>query len=143
MSYTERFTEGAALLGVIDPASHTAEKNTGYVSMANYGRAVIILHCGVIGGNLDVDIETAKDTSGTGAKTFDSGNKDTTKTATTDNNTVTVIEIKAEEFDVANGFDCLNVEVTPASAGIFGVQVWGLEPRYKPVSTTLLDAVVD
>lgn len=136
---TGRFFEGGALLAKIDPASHSAEKNTGYVSLANYKGAIVILHCGVIGGNLDVDIEQAKDTSGTGAKAFDSGNYDMNKTATTDNNTVSLIDIPTAKMDVANGFDCLNVEVTPASAGIFAVEVWGYDARYKPVSTAQLD----
>lgn len=136
------FTEGWALLGVINPASHNSEKNTGYVSLANYPRAVILIHCGVIGGDLDIDIEEGTNTSGAGAQTFDSGAKDITKTATTDNNTVSAIEIKSSECDVADGYHCINVEVTPASAGIFGVQIWGLA-AYKPAPTTLLDSVTD
>lgn len=139
---TQRFSEEWALLGVINPASHSTEQNTGYVSLANYPRAVVILHCGVIGGNLDVDIEEGTDTSGSGAQTFNAGGKDITKTATTDNNTVSVIEIKSSECDVADSYDCINVEVTPASAGIFSVQIWGLA-AYKPAPTTLLDSVTD
>lgn len=143
MSYTERFTEGFELLAKIDPASYNAEQNTGYVSFANFARGIILIHAGVIAGNLDVDVEQGTDTSGTGAKAFDSNGKDITITATTDNNTVSAIEINASEFDVANSFDCLNVEVTPGAAGIFEVQVWGTEPRFKPVATTNLDSVTD
>ena len=141
MSYTERFSERWALLATIEPASYTTEQNTGLVSCQNYTRMAVIIHCGVIGGTLDVDVEQATSTTGT-PKTFDSGGKDITLTATTDNDTVSVIEIKGEEFDVANVYDCLNVEVTPASAGIFGVQLWG-QAVYPPASTTLLDSVTD
>jgi hypothetical protein len=140
---TERFSEIAALLGKIDPASHSAEKNTGYVDLANYARAVIIIHCGVIGGDVDVDIEEATSSAGAGAQSFDSGGKDVVKTATTDNNTVTVIEINSDELDLADGYHYLNVEATPASAGIFAVEIWGVAPAYAPVSTAALDAVVD
>ncbi len=141
MAYTNLFTERAELLGTINPASYNAEQNTGYVSLANYHRCAIILHCGVIGGNLDVDIEEGTDTSGTGAQTLDSGAFDITKTATTDNNTVSVIEFPTERLDVADDYDCVNVEVTPASAGIFSVEVWGLEPRFAPCTNSLLDVV--
>lgn len=142
--YTERFSEGAALLGSINPASYNSEQNTGYVSFANYARGVVIIHAGVLGQNVDVDIEQATDTSGTSAKAFDSNGKDITLTATTDNNTVSVIEINADEFDVANSFLTLNVEATPAgSSSIFGVQIWGTVPRFKPVATTNLDSVTD
>lgn len=143
MTYTNRFSEAAAYLGGINPASYAAEQNTGYVSLANYHRAVIIIHTGVIGGNLDIDIEEGTDTSGTGAQTFDAGGKDITKTATTDNNTVSLIEIRTEECDVANNYDCINVEVTPGAGGIFGVEVWGLEPRFAPVATTNVDTITD
>jgi hypothetical protein len=144
MTYTQRFSEGAAYLGGINPASYTSEQNTGYVSLANYHRAVIIIHAGVLGQNTDIDIEAAQDTSGTGPGSFHSGAKDILLTATTDNNTVSVIEIKTEEFDIAGGDDCINVEAIPAGASsIFGVQIWGLEPRYMPVPTTGLDSVTD
>lgn len=143
MLATERFSEVVSLLGTIHPASYNSEQNTGYVSLANYHRAVVVVHAGVIGGNLDIDIEQGTDTDGTGAKALDSNSKDITKTATTDNNTVSLIEIKNHELDVAGGFDCINVEVTPAGAGIFAVEVWGLSPRYAPVATTNVDTITD
>jgi len=141
MSYTERFSERWALLASIEPASYTTEQNTGAVACQNYTRLVVIIHCGVIGGDLDIDIEEATSITGTLAS-FDSGNKDVTKTATTDNDTVSVIEIRGEEFDVNNVYGCLNVEVTPASAGIFSGQLWG-QAVYPPASTTNLDSVTD
>jgi hypothetical protein len=65
-------------------------------------------------------------------------------TATTDNNTVSVIEIRTEEFDVDDAHCCINVEATPAGASaIFGVEIWGFEPRYMPTPTTNLDSVTD
>lgn len=142
--YTARFSEVAALLGRINPASYSTEQNTGYVSLANYHRAVIIIHAGVLGQNVDIDIEQGTDTSGSGAKALAATAKDINLAATTDNNTVSVIEVRAEELDVANGYDCINVEATPASSSaIFCVEIWGLEPRYAPVSTAALDSVTD
>jgi len=143
-NYTERFSEMAAYLGGINPASYTSEQNSGYLSLENYHRAVIIIHAGVLGQNVDVDVEEGTDTSGTGVQTFDAGGKDITLTATTDNNTVSVIEIRTEECDVPNGYSCINLEMTPAGASaIFGAQVWGFVSRYKPVPTTTLDSVTD
>ena len=141
MGYTERFSERWALLAVINPASHSTEQNAGAVSCANYSRVVAIIHCGVLGGDLDIDVEEAVTTTGALAS-FDAGGKDITKTATTDDDTVSVIEIKGEEFTVVSAYDCINVEVTPAAAGIFGVQIWGLAD-FPPASTTNLDTVTD
>ena len=143
MFYTERFSEAAEYLGGIDPASYNSEQNTGYLNLENYHRCVILVHAGVLGGNVDIDIEQGTDSSGTGAKKVDSGGKDLALTATTDNNTVSVIEVKSEEMDVANSFNHINVECTPASAGIIGIQVWGIVSRYKPTPTTNLDSVTD
>lgn len=142
MSYTERFTERHCLLGHIHPAAHTTEQNSGYVSLATYHRAVIIINCGVVTANIDVDVEQATDTAGTGAKSFDTNSKDITITAVTDNNTVEVIEIRTEEFDIANGFDCINLEMTSTNA-IFSAEIWGIVPRYAEVSTTALHSVTD
>ena len=48
--YTERFTETAALLYNLAPisVSNGAEAFTSYVSLANYHRAVILIHTGVM-----------------------------------------------------------------------------------------------
>lgn len=143
--YTERFSEAYEYLGGINPASYTTEQNTGYVSFANYHRGVIIIHAGALQDNLDIDVEAAQDTSGTGPGSFNSGGKDITLTATTDNNTVSVIEIASAEFDIAGGDYCLNVEVTPGSqnGSIFCVEIWGRVARFKPTPTTNLDSVTD
>lgn len=144
MLATERFSEVAAYLGGINPASYSSEQNSGYVSLANYHRAVIIIHAGVLGQNVDVDIEAAQNTAGTGPGSFDSGSKDITLTATTDNNTVSVIEIRTEELDIAGGDCCINLEMTPAGASsIFEAEIWGLVPRFAPVPTTNVDSVTD
>lgn len=143
MPVTERFSEYAAYLGGINPASYTSEQNSGYVSFANYARGVIICHAGVLGQNVDFDIEQGK-VSGGSPKPFNAASKDFTWTATTDNNVKSVIEINAEEFDVTGGFFTLNVEATPAGASsIFCVEIWGLEPRFQPVPVTTLHEVVD
>jgi len=143
-SYTERFSEVHEFLAAIAPASYSTEQNTGYVSLANFHRAVVIAHAGVLGQNVDFDFEQGTSTAGAGAATFDAGGKDFLWAATTDNNVVRVIEIRNEEFNIAGGYDCLNVEATPAGASsIFGVQIWGIVPRFAPVSTASLETVTD
>lgn len=134
-------SEGLEYLGGIAPASYDTEQNTGAIDMSLYTQVMIVLHCGVIGGNLDVDIEQLITSTGTPAA-LDDNAKDIAKTATTDNDTVSVINVNAEELDKNDSYRYINVEVTPASAGIFGVTVWGL-PRYKPASGDLLDEVVE
>ncbi len=57
-------SEGLEYLGGIAPASHSTEQNTGAIDMSLYTQVMIVLHCGVIGGNLDVDIEAAHNQHG-------------------------------------------------------------------------------
>ncbi len=140
MPYTEQFSEGWELLGSINPASYSSEQNSGRVNLGSYVRAVIIIHGGVLGQNVDVDIEQGQTATST-LKAFDTNDLDITLTATTDNNTVSVIEVRPERFE--DGYQYLNLEMTPAGASsIFGAQIWG-EPRFKPATNALLDTVTD
>lgn len=146
MSYTERFSEAWQLIDHVYGAGVAAntETNTGYNSLANYHRVAIIIHPVSLGDALDVDIEQATDTSGTSAKTVDSGNKDIA-VATADT-APSVIELRTAELDVSNSFDCVNVEITTANTGqnsnYFACEIWGM-PRFKPAATTTLDSVTD
>jgi hypothetical protein len=139
--YTERFSEVWSLLDNDVISSASSEQNSGYVSLANYHRCMIQIIPVSLGSDIDVDIEQGTDTSGTGAKTFDSGNHDITVAST--DTAPSIIEITTDELDVTNAFHCINVETTPTVASTYVVQIWGGVPRYAPVSTTNLDSVTD
>ncbi len=144
--FTERFSETWELVDVLygDAVAANTESNTGYSSLANFSRVVAIIHPVDVNDALDVDFEQATTTAGASAKALDSNAKDIT-VATTDTKP-SVVEIRGEEFDVTNKFDCLNVEVTTANTGgngnEFVVEIWGLT-AYKPAATTNLDSVTD
>lgn len=146
MSYTERFTEAWECLAATYGANvaHTTETNTGSVSLANFQRVAIIIHPVALNDALDVDIEEATSTAGAGLKPLASGGHDIT-VATADTKP-SVIELRTDELDVEDGFDCINVEVTTAatagSANYFVVEIWGLA-NYMPAATTNLDSVTD
>ena len=142
MSYTQRFSEEFQLLGHIHPASNTGETNTGYVSIANFHRTVVKFHAGVLGGDCSITLSQATDTGGAGGKTLNAGGKDVV-VHNADDNSITLIEVRTEEFDVDGGFDCMNVQVLNPVASIYDVEVWGFIPRHAPVSTAALNAVVD
>jgi len=141
MSVNALFSEEVALLVCDLVANASTVQDTGYVDCSKYNRLAIVVHPVSLGGALDVDIEQATDTSGTGAKTFDSGGKDVTVLQT--DTKPSIIEINADEFDVAGGFDCLNVEVTPGGASYWATVIYGKDSRYEPVPTTNWDAVTN
>lgn len=141
--YTERFSEAWELLDTIYGANVAAntESNSGVNLLANYVRAVIIIHPLSLNDALDVDIEQA--TTATGAlSALDSNSKDITVAAA--DTAPSVIEIRNEEFSA--GYEYINIEVTTANTGgnsnYFVVELWG-QPVYKPAATTNLDSVTD
>lgn len=152
MSYTERFSEAHALLTTLHPVSvGISTVDSSYVSLANYNRAVLCLNVGVIagGGSLNVQIRQATDTAGTSVKGIPTTAGQTKLiTALTqaggDGNQNLLIELRTEELDVDNGFDCISVRYTVAGAAVLmSFELYGLEPRYKPVGTTAYDQVID
>src|SRR5512139_115662 len=147
--YTERFTETACLLYNLAPisVSNGSEVFTSYVSLANYHRAVIIIHTGVMasGATLDAVVHEATDTSGTSAQHLSSSKAITQLTqAGSDSNKDVAIEIRTEELDIAGGFDCIALGYTVGTAAtLLSIEIYGLVPRYAPVATTAWDEVVD
>ena len=111
MSY--RLSEDTAI-ALLDPSSGDVGGTTlatGYVSMANFERAMAYVELGTWNGSDDLDhcrIEQATDSSGTSMKelTTDAsgGNYDTDSPIDADGNFV-IIEIRAEDLDTDNGFD--------------------------------------
>lgn len=147
--YTERFTETAALLYNLAPVSvsNGAEAFTSYVSLANYHRAVIIIHTGVMqsGSTLDAVVHEATDTSGTSPQHLGSSKAITQLTqAGGDSGKDVAIEIRTEELDVDDGYDCIALGYTVGTAAtMLSIEIYGLVPRYAPVSTTAWDEIVD
>lgn len=142
-SYTQLFSEGTCLLAQIAlDGSYASEQNTGYVSLANYHRAYVLVVAGTLGADLDIDIEEGTSTAGAGAQSFDSGGKDKT-IHNADDDTVTIIEINADECDVADGYYCINVEATPGATSEFWVGIFGVPTRFAPVPTTNIEDVVN
>ena len=141
MSYTENFTEVNALLANLTVNASAAEQNTGYVEVGDYHRVFVQVIPVDLGGDLDVDIEEATDTTGTGVQAFQDGDFDVTVAAADTN--PTAMNIQTEQFDVSDGYDAINVEVTPGAASTYVVQVFGCVPRKPPVPTTNWEEVVE
>jgi hypothetical protein len=149
MSYTENFTEGVALLYNLAPisVSNGVEVFTSYVSLANYARAVIKIHVGVMqaSGTIDAVVHQGTNTSGGSAKHLTTSKAITQLTqAGGDSGADVCIEVLAEDLDVDGGFDCIALGYTVGTAAsIMYIEILGLEPRYKPVTTTNWTEIVD
>lgn len=143
--YTARMTEQWELIDTVYGANVAAatETNSGWNSVQGYYRLLIVIDPVSLNDNLDVDIEQATDTSGTGSKALDSNSKDITVAST--DTLPSAIEIRMEEFDVDNDFDAIQVEITTAAgsgSNYFAAKIYGL-PDYAPAVTTNWDSVTD
>jgi hypothetical protein len=152
MSYTERFSEVHSLLLTLHPVSRgIATTDSAYVSLANYHRAVLCINVGVMAGgsSLDIQIRQATNTAGAGVKgipTTAAQSKLITQLtqAGGDGSQNLIIELRTEELDIANGFDCIAVRDTVAGGAVLlSYELYGIEPRFAPVGTTAWQEVVD
>jgi hypothetical protein len=146
MAYTERFSEDNEVLGHIPADSETTAVTSGWLLMENHHRAVALISVGdmVATATLDATLTQAQDSIGTGAKAI-TGKAITQLTqAGGDSNKVVMIELRSEELDVSNGFEYILLTITPAVAAVeFAAFVLGTVSRYKPVSTTNVEEIVD
>lgn len=130
-------TEQVACLGDIAPVSQgVGAVTTGWVSMSNVNALLAIISTGVLGtaATVDAKLQQAQDSSGTGAK--DITNKAITQIvkATGDNKTA-FINLRADELDVNNSFDYVQLSITVGAAAslVHGI-VLGCMPRNFPAS---------
>ena len=148
MSYTERFSEGAELLYRLAPVSVAsgAEVFTTYVHLEGFHRAIVKIAVGVMAGGSTIDAQLHQDyaAAGGGAPKHVAGKLITQLTqASGDSGSTVLIELRSEELDVDGGFDWIALGYTVGTAAsLMAIEIWGLEPRYRPVATTNLAEIV-
>ena len=139
MVYTQRPSEVMVPLAVMHADSYSGVQDSGYVSLALYHRAWIVLDVGdmAVGATLDIDVEEATTTAGIDGKNITGKSITQLTQAGGDGDDLICISIRTEELDVANMFDCINVEVTGAGAATeYSLIIYGCEPRFPPVPVT-------
>lgn len=139
-------SEVAALVATIDPDAYTAATTVSdYVDMGLFERIMIIISVGTMASTatLNAVVKQATDSSGTGAKNLTTSKAITELTeAGTDSDKQVIINVLAEDLDMANSFDHAAVSVTGAvAASDYGVVILGFNPRYAPASDNDLASV--
>lgn len=141
-------------LAPITPSTSTPD----YVSMKGYGRCSVIIiadNATTVTGSA-ITLKQATAVAGTSEKELafatmhantDTAAADTmvdtdvtsntfTTDATNNKNLLYRIEVKAEDLDVANGFDCIRAGTANATATVLSVIYILWEPRYAKVTPT-------
>lgn len=138
-------SEVAAVVGVIDPDVTAASTVvSAWVDMSKFNQIMAIVLAGTLGvsATLDAKLEQAQDSSGTGAKDV-TGKAITQLTqAGTDDDKQAVINLRAEELDIDNGFSFARLSITVAVAtSDAGGLVLGFGASYAPASDNDLASV--
>lgn len=129
------------VMAIVPVDSQTAANNGDWVSLKNYARCTIVLikAAGVAGDDPVFTVRQAQDVSGTGAKALNFTRIDAkvgTQTGVGTFTTVTqaagntytdlvsaeaqaimVVEFKAEDLDVNNSFDCIQLQIPDTGSG--------------------------
>ena len=133
-------SEKVAILGTIDPDVTVASTVVSdYGSMADFESIMFVLTVGTLGASATIDavVQQATDSGGTGAKNLTTSKAITqmTQAGTDQSDTQVVINVRAEDLDMANSFDHVAISVTVGTAtSDIGAVVLGLNPRYAPAS---------
>jgi hypothetical protein len=113
-----KISEQLALLGVISAVSQgVGSVSSGWISAANHERFMAIVATGVLGtaATVDAKIQQATDSSGTNAK--DVANKAITQIVkASGDNKQALINLKADELDMAGGFNYVQLTITVGAA---------------------------
>jgi hypothetical protein len=149
MNLNAKPSEICAVVANIDPDAYAASTVvSGYVNMRDFTSAMAIIQAGDLGASatLDAKLVQATDTSGTSSKDI-TGKAITQLTqAGTDSNKQVLINVRPEELDVDNGFDCVAISMTVATAtSDAGAMLLGFFPSRGPatgVDATTVDEVV-
>lgn len=131
-------SEMVAVVATIDPDANTAGALTSdYVDAASFEQIMAIVMAGALGTNGTLDAKLVQATSSGGAGVKDITGKAITQLteAGTDSDKQAIIQVRADELDVAGGFRYVALVHTVAVAtSDSGAVVLGLNPTYGPAS---------
>jgi len=135
------------LLATIAPVSQAAGTvTTGWISAADYVAYYIKVGVGVLGASatVDVKVQQATDSSGTGVKDVSGSSITQLTKAGTDDGKVVVINLRADRLDINNSFKYFRVSLTDATAAsLITVDVYGVGAYNAPgTPATIVDEVV-
>ncbi len=163
----QHFLEKAQIVAGFLPLALTTARAGDYVSLKNYGRCAIIFFKGIgtAGDDPTITLTQAKDVSGTAVKelvfnridvkqgadlaavgqftTIANADGDYTDATSAEAAALWVIDVKAEDLDIDNGFDCLKIAVSDVGTNAqLGAALYILhDPRYS--DNPLPSAIVD
>lgn len=138
-------SEQFAVVGVIDPdANSAATLYSDYVNMEYFHQAMGLVLAGIIATSGTVDGSLVQATSSTGAGVKAITGKAITQLDTASNDKQAIINLKADELDVAGGFKFVALKMVGATAAADSAGVlFGVNPRFGPANDNDLASVAE
>ncbi len=111
-------SERVAILATVDPDANAASSFTSdWVNMEEWGQVMGIVMAGTLAATGTLDAAMLQATSSTGAGSKAITGKSITQMSTGDNDEQAIINLKADELDVAGGFSFVAIKLTHGTAG--------------------------
>ncbi len=144
-------SEVAAVVATIDPDAYAAADGTPQTSdwfdMSKFECALATLMAGTVAASVSITAKFEQATTSGGTPKDVSGTSITTLT-TADSDKQVLINLRADDLDIANGYRWARLSVTiadsaspDAAAADFGALVQGFFPKYGPASDNDLASV--
>jgi len=142
---TYKPSDDIAVLATIDPDAYsTGAQSSDYASFEYFEEMMAIVSAGIIAASGTLDFKLQQATSATGASAKDISSKSITQFDTGDNDKQVVINLRADELDVANSFAFVKAVMTLTTAGgDAGAIVLGVKPNHGPASGHDLASVAE
>lgn len=139
-------SEQVAVVGVINPDANTATTYyTDYVNMEFFQQAMGLVQVGIIaaGGTVDAGLVQATSSTGADVKAVSTSHQ-ITQITTAGNDTQALINVTADDLDVAGGFSFVALRMTVATAAADSAgTLLGVNPRFGPASANDLASVAE
>lgn len=139
MLHNQLFSEEVGILGHIVPAHATAGAySTGWVDLSIFAMVGGVVSVGVLGSSATIAAKLEQATSSGGSGIKDVTNKaitGLTQTPTDNSSTTQIINCRADELDIVNGFRYVRLTITVgvATSDVVGL-LMGLGCKYGPAS---------
>ena len=131
-------SERVAILGTVDPDVLTAAAHpSDYVDAGMFESIMAVIMAGTLGSSatFDAKLVQATDSSGTSSKDITGKSITQLTQAGTDSDKQAIINVRAEELDLANSFTHVALTITVGTASSDGGGILlGLNPRFGPAS---------
>lgn len=138
-------SDRVVLLAAINPQSATTVQSSGWVAMDLYESLLAEIRVGTISssGTVDAKLQQATSSGGAGAKDITGKSITQLTQAGSNSNSQAFINVTAGDLDSANGFNYVQLSITPATAAaLITGALYGFDAKFAGANATSVVQVV-